>query len=435
MVFADRRDAGRRLATRLSGLIRPLAVLGLLRGGVPVAYEIARELGAPLDVVMVRKVGVPAQPELAMGAVGEGGVRIRNEAVLRSAGVPPELYAAVERRHQEELERSVAWVRARRPRVEIAGATAVVVDDGIATGATARAACLVARAHGARRVVLAVPVAPASSLAELAAVADEVVCLRAPERLFAVGQWYLDFSPTSERELSELLVLPAARGLGEPEEVEMALEGAIVAGRLRVPALARGVVLFAHGSGSNHLSPRNAAVARALEEAGLGTLLFDLFAQEEAPRTNAADAGFLGRRLIAATCWLRRRLGPGAPPFCYFGTSTGAAAALWAAAEASTQVAAVVSRGGRLDLAAEALPRVGAPTLLVVGQRDTEVLGANVEALARLGPRSRLEVVPGATHLFEEPGALDTVAALATRWFLDHLPERAAGATTPEGAS
>ena len=174
MVFADRDDAGRRLAARLGHLRgEPVVVLGLPRGGVPVAFQVARALGAPLDVIVVRKLGVPQQPELAMGAVGEGGVRVINRQIVRTAGVPEKDLAAVVAREQAAVEARAVRYRARWPRQPLDGRTAVVVDDGIATGATARAACQVARAHGAARVVLAVPVAPRGWQAGIGGDADD----------------------------------------------------------------------------------------------------------------------------------------------------------------------------------------------------------------------------------------------------------------------
>ncbi len=196
-------------------------------------------------------------------------------------------------------------------------------------------------------------------------------------------------------------------------------------GNLGVPESARGVVVFAHGSGSSRHSPRNRHVAQVLRHAGLATLLFDLLtAEEEAVDARTGhlrfDISFLTRRLVSATDWLKqnasRNLSLG-----YFGASTGAAAALMASAERPDLANAVVSRGGRPDLAITALPRVKAPTLLIVGGQDLQVITLNQEALAKLGGEKKLVVVPGATHLFEEPGALDEVARLATDWFLHHL--------------
>ena len=188
----------------------------------------------------------------------------------------------------------------------------------------------------------------------------------------------------------------------------------------------RGIVLFAHGSGSSRLSPRNTFVAQALQHAGLATLLFDLLTEQEAAnRSNVFDIPLLAGRLSQATTWLGTVAAGRDLPVGFFGASTGAAAALVAAA-GRNDVQAIVSRGGRPDLAGDALERVTAPTLLIVGGLDAEVLALNRSACRRLGGESRLEVVPGATHLFEEPGTLESVVALARAWFLTHLPVRTA---------
>ena len=185
MVFADRDDAGRRLAARLGHLTgEPVVVLGLPRGGVPVAFQVARALGAPLDVIVVRKLGVPFQPELGMGAVGEDGVRVLSPEVIRQAQVPGNEVAAVQAREQAAVRARAARYRSRRARQPLDGRVAVVVDDGIATGSTARAACQIARAQGAARVVLAVPVAPPGWQARIGADADELVCVSTPAGLF-----------------------------------------------------------------------------------------------------------------------------------------------------------------------------------------------------------------------------------------------------------
>ena len=207
-LFADRVDAGRQLGRRLEPLRgSEVVVVGLPRGGVVVAAEVARALGAPLDVIVVRKLGVPYQPELAMGAVGENGVRIINLRVLQAARVTDAELAAVEARERAELERRARRFRGDRPRVPLAGRTVVVVDDGIATGSTAKAACQVARAHGAGHVVLAVPVAPGDAAATIGRDADEVVCLETPRDFYAIGQWYGDFTQVGDDEVVGLLGL------------------------------------------------------------------------------------------------------------------------------------------------------------------------------------------------------------------------------------
>jgi putative phosphoribosyl transferase len=204
--FTDRADAGRQLAAELAFLRGSDAVvLGLPRGGVPVAFEVAAELGAPLDVIVVRKLGLPAQPELAMGAIGEGGVRILNEVVVQRAWVTPADLAATEQRERRELDRQARQFRAGWARVDIAGRTAVLVDDGIATGSTARAACLVARAQAAARVIMAAPVGSPGSAAALRGSCDEVVCPWTPASFSSVGEWYADFAPVPDAEVAALL--------------------------------------------------------------------------------------------------------------------------------------------------------------------------------------------------------------------------------------
>ncbi|MEV5895696.1 dienelactone hydrolase family protein [Nonomuraea fuscirosea] len=195
-----------------------------------------------------------------------------------------------------------------------------------------------------------------------------------------------------------------------------------MSGDLIVPDAAQGLVLFAHGSGSGRHSPRNRYVAGALNEGGLGTLLFDLLTpEEEADRANVFDIGLLAGRLLERTAWAREQAEAACLPIGYFGASTGAAAALWAAATPGNDVAAIVSRGGRPDLAGPRLAAVRAPTLLIVGGRDPVVMELNEEAQGRLVVESRITVVPGATHLFEEPGALDAVAGHAEDWFRVHF--------------
>ncbi|MCL4423726.1 MAG: dienelactone hydrolase family protein [Actinobacteria bacterium] len=516
MQFADRLDAGRRLAAKLTHIRdQDVAVLGLPRGGVPVAFEVAQALGAPLDVIIVRKLGVPFQPELAMGAIGEDGVLILNRDVIHLARISDVELAGVERRERAVLEAQARRFRANAPRVPLRGRTAIIVDDGMATGSTARAACQVARAQGAARVVLAVPVAPRSAVAEIAGYADEVVCVETPDPFFAVGQWYRDFSQTSDGEVLQLLDLaakaatskaemskpalqssdpytgpdpppsavgatpvdppgqpeatyegdppPSAVGAspvdppGQPEatyegdpppsavgaspvdppgqlggfdsdpllydqDVEVRIGSSNLAGHLSVPAAQRGYVIFAHGSGSSRMSPRDRLVATVLNEAGLATLLFDLLTPaEELDRSHVFDIELLAARLEEVTLWLKARPETRSARIGYFGASTGAGAALLAASKPESSVAAIVSRGGRPDLAGPSLAKVRAPTLLIVGGNDGVVLELNRQAQTQLRCENELAVVPGATHLFAEPGTLEAVASLARDFFVRHL--------------
>src|SRR5215831_7842763 len=231
MRFRDRSDAGRQLASRLLPLRgKDAVVLGLPRGGVAVAAEVARALDVPLDVIVVRKLGVPAQPELGMGAIGEGDTRVINADVVRYSGVSEADIKAVERRERAELERRTKRFRGDAPREPLAGRIALLVDDGIATGSTARAACQVARAQGAIWVVLAAPVAPPSARSVLAGDADELVCLETPERFLAIGEWYDDFSQTRDEEVVSLLRAARAEHTESGQEEQVTGNADVVGG-------------------------------------------------------------------------------------------------------------------------------------------------------------------------------------------------------------
>ena len=391
-LFDDRVDAGRQLAERLESLRgQDIVVLGLPRGGVPVAFEVAKALQAPLDVLVVRKLGVPFQPELAFGAIGEGGVRVINDSVVREADLSEEEMTAVEAEQRVELRRRSERFRGGRESIPLAGRTAVIVDDGVATGATAKVACQVARVRGASRVVLAVPIGADDTVERFTGYADEVVCLQTPAFFYAVGQGYRNFTQTSDDEVVALLdraykgyrqvVVSALDPPLRDEEVRVTAGPVSVAGHLTIPKHPTGIVVFAHGSGSSRHSPRNRYVAEVLNRAGLATLLFDLLTPEEEPnRANVFDIELLARRLVDVTGWLAGQPDTASLPVGYFGASTGAGAALVAAADPSVKVAAVVSRGGRPDLAGEALTKVRAPTLLIVGGYDEVVLDLNRRA-------------------------------------------------------
>ncbi len=218
MTYRDRYDAGRRLAARLAHHAGDpsVLVLGLPRGGVPVAAEVANALGAPLDVYVVRKLGVPDQRELAMGAVGSGGVRLMNERVVRASDVAPEAIEEVIREEERELGRRERDLRGERPAPEVEGRTIVLVDDGIATGSTMRAAIAALRARGARKVVVGVPIAASETCAELAEEVDEVVCVATPDPVRAISLWYDDFEQTTDAEVRRLVEGAAAASPLDP---------------------------------------------------------------------------------------------------------------------------------------------------------------------------------------------------------------------------
>ena len=435
MVFTDRRDAGRRLAALLERFARerPI-VVALPRGGVPVAVEVARALGAPLELLTVRKLGAPQDPEFAIGAVAEDGTAVVNTAVARHVGVTEAEFRRILAREQRELRRQMQRFRNGRPALDVHGRTVIIVDDGLATGLSDLVAVRALRGRGAARIVVAVPVGSRESIAMLGAEADEVVCVTTPRELLGVGRWYDDFSPVSDEEVLRLLEEVGAR-LPAPEvpdrpappgatsrDLTFEIDGVTLPGDLTLPAGARGLVIFAHGSGSSRLSVRNREVAGTLNEAGLATLLFDLLSEPESHlRELVFDVPRLARRLEAVIRWAVDDPATRELPVGLFGASTGAGAALQAAAEIGGPVRAVVSRGGRPDLASEYLAAVQAPTLLIVGSRDHDVLELNRRAAEALGCANRLAIVDGAGHLFEEPGALDAVARLAIEWFDAHL--------------
>ncbi len=431
MEFVDRRDAGRKLAAQLLPLAaeHPV-VIALPRGGVPVASEVARALRAPLDILAVRKLGAPGNPEFGVGAITEDGSAVLNSEIAYRVGMTKELLEATVEREVRELRRRVERYRDGRPRIDVRGRTVIVVDDGLATGLTDLAAVRALRARGAARIVVAVPVGARASVAVVGAEADEVVCVTIPPELLGVGRWYRDFSPVSDTEVIALLTSHSGAApqpispprLAKPRELLLNIGDASLAGDLAIPADPHGLVMFAHGSGSSHLSPRNRFVAETVQEAGFATLLFDLLTeQEERRRELVFDIPLLARRLELVARWAIAEPDTSGLPVGYFGASTGAAAALRAAAAAGQIVRAVVSRGGRPDLAADRLACVTAPTLLIVGSRDSEALELNRRAAKMLRCPHRLAVVDGAGHLFSEPGTLETVARLASGWFSDHL--------------
>jgi putative phosphoribosyl transferase len=258
------------------------------------------------------------------------------------------------------------------------------------------------------------------------------VSVLSPTDYVAVGQHYRDFSPTTEEDVVAALD-DAARRMGVPApsldggsdpdlDVEVPAGTVMLQGHLRVPSRDAPVVVFAHGSGSSRRSPRNRYVASVLNDAGIGTLLIDLLTRtEELDRSCVFDIPLLADRLVACVRWLQDQPDTAGSPLGFFGASTGAGAALYAAAGLGSAVAAVVSRGGRPDLAGVRLARVTTPTLLIVGGADSQVLALNRRASSALTGVHELVVVPGAGHLFEEPGTLAEVARLARDWFARHL--------------
>jgi putative phosphoribosyl transferase len=420
MVFRDRLQAARKLLSVLSPLVgkeeaphRPL-VLGIPRGAVPMAKIIADALGAELDLVLVHKFTLAHQPEFAVGSVSENGqIYLNPEA---SSFEKSEVALA------DAASRAIFHLQAKRrlytphrQSISMRGRQVIIVDDGIATGSTALAAVRFVKQQGALSVIVATPVASKEAVQLLQEEGAEVVASFVPERFYAVSQFFDDFSEVTDREVVRALS-------GEYPETTLHLGDVDLKGFLHVPEEAHGLVLFSHGSGSGRNSLRNQFVAKSLFEAGFATLLVDLLNDEESQNRDLVfDIEFLTSRLLEIENWIVTDPTISELPLGVFGASTGAAAAMAMASDEKSNVCAIVSRGGRPDLDPRDPELVRAPTLFLVGEEDKQVLIWNREVFARLKCTKELIVILGATHLFEEPGTLEQVAAHAQNWFERHL--------------
>jgi putative phosphoribosyl transferase len=461
IVMQDRRTAGRDLARALLRYRKQarVLVLALPRGGLPVAAEVARELHAPLDVLIVRKLVAPGHEEVAMGAIAAGGTRVLNGDVMASLGVDDDTIECVAAREQAELDRGLALYRGARALPAIEGRYVIVVDDGAATGATMRAAVAALREQGPARVVIAVPVAPFQTVKRLREEADEVVCLATPEPFGSVGRWYADFPQLWDEEVQRVLaerwieengkasppkaLRPAfgngpralsAGGAGSAPParvwsasiVRLHSGDRLIEGRLTVPEAASGLVVFVDGSADAETGRCNDAVADCLAERGYATLVSDLLTAAESrpdPVRDGVrfDVALLAARLREVCAWIGREPELRGLALGFYGSGVGAAAALSVAADRGEKVGAIVAASGRPDLAGEALARVRTPTLLLVGALDERALPLNVEAAVRMAAEHRVDLIPGAGARLEEPGKLAEAAVLAADWFGRHF--------------
>lgn len=427
-MFIDRKDAGIRLAERLGAYKdkKDVIVLALPRGGVVTGFEIARSLNLPLDLLVVRKIGFPRQPELAIGAVSETGVFFLNQEIISRYGISNEYIDGEIAMQKEEISNRVYLYRKGERLSGLEGNTIILVDDGVATGATVISAIRTLRKEKIGKLVLAIPVAPPDTAEELKGMVDEFICIETPFYFGAVGNHYHDFAQVLDEEIVILLEgqrigAKINKGGWMEEPVQIPVGHVTLEGSLYLTERAQAAVIFAHGSGSSRSSPRNKFVAETLNKAGIGTLLFDLLTREEDTLyKNRFNIDLLTDRLKATTLWLKNQHQARGCKIGYFGSSTGSASALRAAADLES-VSAIVSRGGRPDLAREVLHLVSAPTLFIVGGYDDLVIQLNQEAYSLIKAEKELKIIPGATHLFEEPGKLEEAARLATEWFKVHL--------------
>jgi putative phosphoribosyl transferase len=413
--FEDREQAGKFLAERLIKFqnLDPV-ILALPRGGVPVAHEISQKLHAPLDVVLVKKIGAPGHEEFAIGAVAEDERPILNQKVIKQYQFNPDEIESIIVDRISEIRRRAKAYRKNFPATPLKGRTVIIVDDGLATGATMLSAIEWLHAQKIKKIIVAVPVASSEAAEKVKGKVDEFISLLIPDEFWAVGEWYKDFAQVSDEEVIRILQKQTPISKSTTHDIWIEDNLSFHQGVLSVPPNARGLILFAHGGGSSHKSPRNIFVAKALNDAGFGTLLFDLLSTAESlDRKNVFDIELMSKRLIVATEWAKRNC-PNLP-IGYFGASTGAAAALMAAKE-RIDIFAIVSRGGRPDLALADLPKVYAPTLLLVGTEDKQVIPLNQLAKEQL-TNAQLTLIPKATHLFEEPGTMEQVVEFAISWF------------------
>jgi putative phosphoribosyl transferase len=413
--FTNRVDAGRLLAHRLAHLHSDdVVVLGLPRGGVPVAAEVAKALRCPLDVILVRKLGLPWRRELAFGAIGEGGITVFNDDVVKSSGLNTHEIALVEAQEHAELDRRSREYRSMHHRLSIKGKTAVIVDDGVATGATARAACAVARRAGAARVVVAVPVAPMGWEESFVGVTDEQMSLFTPTDFGSVGYFYDSFSPISDEEVTALL-MSSAEPITE-EDVREVMGSTIVEARIVASPRPWAVALFIHGSGSNRSSVRNRTISRQLAAAGVSSVLIDVVADGD--RSESIDMDALIQRLVDVTGWITEESHLNGMPLVLVGSSSGASIAVAAAISLrdSGRLVALVSRGGNFSAVMDVVNEVPIPVLMVVGSLDTMTLEQNRAVCAAIGSLCSLEIIEGASHLFVEGDSLDVAGRLIVRF-------------------
>jgi putative phosphoribosyl transferase len=432
MRFRDRTEAGKKLAEEVArhGFERPV-VLGIPRGGLPVAAEVARATGGELAAIVARKLGAPGNPELAIGATTADGTYYLDATTARLVGAD-EAYIEAERARQarEAARREELFDSHRRP--PLAGRVVIVVDDGIATGATAIASVRSVRAAGAARTVLAVPVGPPGTLERLREEADDVICLYADPDFWAVGQYYDEFEQVSDGEVQAILRSFTPVGADPSRDFRVASGAVELAGRLVTPGGAGpfAVVIFVHGLGSGKDSPRNVVIAEALADEGIASVLFDLRGHGESGGTRPDGIAPYVEDVAAVYQWTQRQPEVDPARIALAGSSLGAVIAMHAAALGRVRPRTMVLRAPPAE--PEDFARLSVPSLLLVGSLDPLLSG--VSEGARRAPAATVSVVPGAGHLFEEEGALEEATRRSVAWLTKTLLGREP-ASLPGGGS
>jgi putative phosphoribosyl transferase len=449
-VFRDRAHAGDALAHSLRRFAdqSDVIVLGLARGGVPMARQVADAIGAPFNVLISRTIGVPGIEELAFAAISEGSDRVVADPLAWYIGVPPGIVDRLASRERIELARRAALYREGEALPDVKGRVVILVDDGLASGATLRAAALGMRGGHPKRLVAAVPVASRAGLDEMRDEVDEMIALSVPRAFHTVSSSYERFEPLTDDDVLTALGRPVRRVSrmvydisGRITDGERTIEIPVGDGRL-VGELATSqhfgfhdnneaghepdaLVVLAHGGGGNRDSYRNRYIAGRLRMSGYATLRVDLLTnaeQQMESRTSEirCDVARAAARLTDVCDWATRAGVYGARRVILLGAGTVAAAALSAAAQRQSNTLAVVTRGGRVDLSGPDLARVRAPVLMLVGEADDQGVELSRHATQFLPRRATLIRIPGASHTFAEPGALGAVAEQTVRW-LDGL--------------
>ncbi len=412
--FENRIEAAELLVPLLQDLKdqNPL-ILAVPRGAIPMGRILATALNGELNILLVRKIRHPFHPELAIGAVTEFG-----DVIV----TPPESLSSdeIERAALQEiqaLEKKRARYTGQHKMVDVQGRTVVLVDDGVATGSTLAAGIRSLKSQGAHRIIVAVPVSSESAVSRLQAEGAEVRAYYVPQFFGAVSYFYKDFPQISDSEVGEFFRVQSVQvEIANGKEKYKA-----VLGKALSP---KGFVLFVSGSSGGRLNPRNQYLADFLNRQGISTMLVDLLSEEESKdKSNTFDIQLLADRVLKFTEWIERSPEFRHLPLGYIGANTGAGAALRAVVVAGARVSAVVSRGGRPDLAGDILAKVQTPTLLLVGGKDHLVVDLNESAFRKLKAEKRMEVIPRASHLFEEPGTLQQVAELTADWFQKYFTQ------------
>lgn len=416
--FTNRTSAAQLLADHLEDLrhLNPV-VLGIPRGAVPMTKIIADRLDAEMDVVLVKKIGHPRHPEFALGSVTEDGDVILGSGALQYGMIEEDLSEQA-KTIAVRLQETRAHYRNHAPAVSLRDRNVVIVDDGIATGATMTAAVEFVRRARARQIIVATPVASSQAVERLEAEGVEVRVLKVPETFGAVGYYYENFAQVSDAEIGEFFRIL-------PREIEVSEDGVRLKATLGLPQKPRGLVLFAHGTGHGRQSPKNQYIAEAFNREGYATLLVDLMTPEEADDDlNRFEIGLLVHRLRACLNWARTQKELSTVPFALYGTHTGTAAALMLAAQSSHAIDAIVSRSGRPDLVTEILPQLSVPTLFLVGAEDRSVLRLHEQAFMQMHGERKLHPIREAGAFIDTDLQMEEIVRESLRWVERNFRDR-----------